>query len=34
VLIVSGDGQPVYERLDDLRLELWTVWLHSPSSAA
>ncbi|TWD83638.1 hypothetical protein FB561_4804 [Kribbella amoyensis] len=27
-LIASDDGQPVYQRLDYLRLERWTVWVR------
>jgi hypothetical protein len=27
VLIASDSGQPVYERLDYVRIERWTVWV-------
>ncbi|MGW1341580.1 GNAT family N-acetyltransferase [Kribbella sp. NPDC002412] len=28
VLLASDDGQPVYQRLDYLRIERWTVWIR------
>jgi hypothetical protein len=28
-LTASDSGQPVYERLDYVRVERWTVWVRS-----